>query len=76
MKLVEGTHYLRRMDQPSPQPNPSKQFVDCLFCAAPSDSEDDQAHRRMTRKNTRKGIIRLDMLTRDFNVQHRGEPST
>jgi hypothetical protein len=74
MKLVEGTHYRRRLDQPSPHPHLSKEFVDCLLCAAPSDSEDDQVRRRMTRKNTRKGI-RLDRLTRHFNLQHRSETS-
>ena len=67
--LVEG---LRRLDQPSPHPHLSKEIVDCLLCAAPSDSEDDR--RRMTRNNTRKGI-RLDRLMRYFNVQHRSKPS-
>jgi hypothetical protein len=74
MKLVEGTHYRRRLDQPSPHPHPSKEFVGCLLCATPSDSEDDQVRRRMIRKNTRKGI-RLDRVMRHFNYKHRLEPS-
>jgi hypothetical protein len=75
MKLFEGTHYRRRLDQPSSYPHLSKEFVDCLLYAAPSDSEDDQVRRIMTRKKTHKGI-RLDRLMRYFNVQHRSVPST
>ena len=75
MKLVEGTHYLRRIEQPSPHPKPSKEIVDCLFCAAPSDSDDDDIRRRMQRKNTRKGF-RLDKLMRHFRCQHPSQPST
>ena len=75
MKFVEGAHYRRRLDSLSPHPHPSKEFVDCLLCAVPSDSENDQVRRKMTRKNTRKGI-RLDRLMRHFNGQHRSEPST
>jgi len=49
--------------------------VDCLLYAAPSDSEDDQVRRIMTRKKTHKGI-RLDRLMRYFNVKHRSVHST
>jgi hypothetical protein len=73
MKLVEGTHYRRRLDHP--HPHPSKETVDCLLCAAPSDSEDDEIRRRMQRKNTRKGF-RLDELMRHFRCHHPSQSST
>ena len=73
MKLIEGSHYMRRLDQYSPQPHPSKEFVDWLLRSAPSDSEDGEVRRRITRKNTRKGI-RLDKFMKHFKVQHREEP--
>ncbi len=41
LKLIEGTHYIRRMDQPSPHPIRAKELVDCMFYRLPSDSEDE-----------------------------------
>ena len=41
MKLVEGTHYTRRADQPYPHPIRAKEMADCMFCRLPSDSEDE-----------------------------------
>ena len=49
--------------------------MECLLCAAPSDSEDDEIRRRTRRKNTRKGF-RLDKLMRHFRCQHPSQPST
>ncbi len=43
MNLLEGTHFRRRLDQPSHIA--SKEFVECLFCIVPSDSDDDHAGR-------------------------------
>ena len=60
---------MRMLDQPSPHPHPLKRCADCFFCDTPSDSEDDQVHRRVARKNTRKGA-RLDKLTKHFNFEH------
>ncbi len=41
MKLIDGMHYIRRLDQTSPHPIRAKELVDCLFCRLPSDSEDE-----------------------------------
>jgi hypothetical protein len=42
MKLVEGAHYKRRLDQPSHINYGSKYYyVDCLLSGAQSDSDDD-----------------------------------
>ena len=30
--LIEGTHYMRREDQPSLSPHPFEAIVDCIFC--------------------------------------------
>ncbi len=59
MKLVEGTHYKRRLDQLFPHPIRAKEFVDCLFCELPSDSEDGQRHATLARKQARDGILNL-----------------
>ena len=70
MKFLEGTHLRRRLEQPSERNFGSKQFVDCLLCGVPSDSDDDIAMRKLTRKQRNQGI-RLDKLMRHFKGKHR-----
>ena len=60
MNLLEGTHFRRRLDQPSRIA--SKEFVDCLFCRFPSDSDDEHVARAsLTRLQVKQGI-RKDQL--------------
>jgi len=42
MKLVKGTHYRRRENQPSPAPHKSKEVVDCLLCGDPGDDDGNE----------------------------------
>ncbi len=70
MKLVEGTHYRRRLDQPSHNNYGSKDYVDCLLCGAPSDSDDDIVRRKLTRKQVNQDI-RLDRLMIHYKGKHR-----
>jgi hypothetical protein len=69
MKLVEGTRYSRRLDQPSPRPIRAKEVVDCLICGVPSDSEDENVRRRLTKKQVNQGI-RLDILLIHYKGKH------
>ncbi len=65
MKLLEGTHFMRRLDQPSPIP--SKEFVDSLFCKIPSDSDDEPEPRSTLTRMQAKNGIRMDKLkTRSY----------
>ena len=75
MKPVEGTHYKRRLDQPSPHPIRAKEFVDCLFCELSSDSEDEGRHATLTRRQARDGI-HLDKFMSDFKVKHKAHIPT
>ncbi len=70
MKLVEGTHYKRRLDQPSSVPTRAKEKVDCLICGVPSDSEDENVRSRLTNKQVNQGI-RLDKLLIHYKRKHR-----
>ena len=72
MKLVEGTHYRRRLDQPSPHLARSKEVVDCMFCRLPSDSEDEGGRAKIRRKQA-KDDIRLDKLLQHFKKNHKGD---
>ena len=58
MKLIEGTHYRRRIDQPSPHLARSKEFVECLICRLPSDSEEEEGRTTLRRKQAKDGIRR------------------
>jgi hypothetical protein len=69
MKPVEGTHYKRRLDQPTPHPIRAKEFVNCLFCKLLSDYEDEELHATLTRRPTRDGI-RLDKFMSHFKAKH------
>jgi hypothetical protein len=73
MKFVEGTLNMRRLDQPSTHSHRSIESVDFHICSAPSDSEDDQVHQKITRKNTRKSV-RLERFMYYFGVQYVAVP--
>ena len=70
MKLLEGTHYRRRLDEPSRSNFGSKEFVDCSMCGIPRDSNDDIARRTHSGKQANQGI-RLDKLLRHYKGKHR-----
>ena len=59
MGLVEGTHFSRRSEQPSPTPTRSKETVDYLFCMARSEIEGRD-----------KGL-RLDKLLGHYKRKHK-----
>ena len=40
-KLIEGTQYTRRREQPTLAPNKFKEAVDCLLCSDPCDDSND-----------------------------------
>ena len=44
IKLVEGTHYRRRFNQPAPPTRKSRELVSCLFCDTSSYSRYDEEH--------------------------------
>ncbi len=67
MKLVERTHYIKRMDQPSTHPIRAKEFVECMFCRLPSDSEEEGGRAKRRRKQAQDGI-RLDKLMQHYKV--------
>ncbi len=72
MQIKEGIHYRRMPDQPSPAPMKAKELVDCLFCRVPSDSEDDEGHPTVIRRQWRDGI-RLDKFMLYFKAKHKGD---
>jgi len=61
MKLLEGTHFRRRLDD-QPSPIPSKEFVDGLFCRVPNDSDDELVARATFTKMQAKHGIQMDKL--------------
>jgi hypothetical protein len=64
MKLLEGTHFLRGLEQPSRDGPRSKERVDCMLC--PSDDDDgDNVHKR-----ARMGY-RLDKLQKHYKAKHK-----
>ena len=71
IKLVEGTHYRRRYNQPSPTPAKSKELVSYLFCDT-SRYPDDAAHaaERVGRNKRCKGVVRLDKLMKHITTAH------
>jgi len=69
MKLVEGAHYKRRLDQPSSHTTRSKDVVDCLMCGVTSDVEDENVRRRLTNNQVNQGI-RLDRLLIHYKRKH------
>ncbi len=75
MKHVERTHYMRRLDQPSPQPIRAKEFVDCLFCELPIEFEDEERHATLPRRQARDDI-RLDTFMSHFKAKHKAQIPT
>jgi hypothetical protein len=61
MKLIEGNHYRRRHEQPTPEPHKSKVAVDCMLCSDPGD-DDNAPSGHVARKRSRPigQNIRLD----------------
>jgi hypothetical protein len=71
MKLVEVTHFRRRLQQPSPTPHKCKELVSCLFCDTSTYPYD--AKRGGVRVGTQKrckGVICLDKLVTHTNKAH------
>lgn len=72
IKLKEGTHFIRRLDQPSPAPPKCKERVNCRFCLAPEESDDDNDG---VRHRGRRGLIReghrLDKLMKHYRYKHK-----
>ncbi len=67
MLLVEGTHYLRREEEPDPLPQPAKRYVDCVLCDR-SDSTAPGNKRKIN--NCGKGY-RLDRLMAHYQSVHK-----
>ena len=63
MKLLEGTHFLRRLEQPSRDGPRSKERVDCLLCLSVDDDGDNVG------KRARLGY-RLDKLQKHYKGKH------
>ncbi len=73
MKLVEGTHYSRRLDQPSSNNFKTREYVDCLLCRAASDYDDEPViNNGRSANHARKGN-RLDALTHHYKAKHKDE---
>ena len=71
IKLVEGTHYRRRYNQPSPTPRKSRELVSCLLCDTSSYPDDaDHAVERVGRNKRCKGVVRLDKLMKHITSAH------
>ena len=69
MLVIEETHYMRRLEQPSPAPKPSKEFVVCLLGGDPSlDNEEGRDARKRARTKGRS--IRLDMMMAHCKSEH------
>ena len=60
---------MRRLDQPSR--SGSKEFVDCLFCRVPSDSDDEHVA-TLTRLQAKQGI-RMDHIKAHYQKKHKVE---
>ena len=58
-KLIEGTHYMRRHEQPTHAPHNSKKIVDNLLCSDSGDDDDAQVG-----MFARKGQLRLGKQNR------------
>ena len=71
MKLIEGTHYMRRHEQPTPAPHKSKEVVDCLLCSDPGD-DDIAPLGHVARKRSRPigQNIRLDRFHVHLKAHH------
>ena len=70
MILVEGKHYLRREERPTPLPHPTKRFVDCLLCQRLDDSTAVGDKRKII--NSGNGY-RLDRLMAHYKSAHKND---
>ena len=71
MKLVEGTHYSRRLDQPSSVNFKTREYVDCLLCRAPRDYDDEPVINNGRSANHVGKGIRLDALMHHYKAKHK-----
>ncbi len=71
VQLIEGTHYRRRENQPSPAPHKSKKVVDCLLCIDPGDDDDAHGDHIRSQRSRPIGInIRLDRFVAHIKSNH------
>ena len=72
IKLLEETHYRRRLYQPLPPPQKCRELVSCLFCDT-SSYPDDEEHvaERVGRTKQCKGVLRLDKLMTHIKAKQR-----
>ena len=71
MKLVVRIHYSRRLNQPSSITFRAREYVDCIFCGVPNDSEDVPPVRNtLSKRQAMKGIC-LDMLMVHYKKKHK-----
>jgi len=68
---MKGTHYNRREEQPSSANFRTREYVDCLLCGVPSDSDDEPPTRNRSSKLQAKKGIRLDTLMRHYKKKHK-----
>ena len=66
---------MRRLEQPSNCRSRGKEFVHCLFCGVSSDSDEDEGHVMLTRRQV-KDDIHLDRLKLHFKAKHKGQMPT
>ena len=67
---VEGTHYLRREEEPPPLPQPAKRYVDCLLCTR----SDSTALGNKRKSNICVKGYRLDRLMAHYQSVHKDAP--
>ncbi len=71
IKLVEGTHYRRRLHQFGSTPHKCKGLVSCLFSDTSSYTNDaEQGVVRVDGHKRCKRVIRLDKLAKHINKTH------
>jgi hypothetical protein len=71
MKLIEGKHFRRRHEQPTPEPHKSKVAVDCMLCSDPGD-DDNAPSGHVAKKRSRPlgQNIRLDRFHVHLKAHH------
>jgi hypothetical protein len=71
MQLIEGTHYRRRENQPSPAPHKSKEAVDCLLWCDPGDDDVEEIVNVPKKRSRPVGFnIRLDRFHKHLHSHH------
>ena len=71
MKLVEGTHYSRSLDQPSSVNFKTRKYVDCRLCRAASYYDDEPVINNGRLANHARKCIRLDALMHHYKAKHK-----